>query len=279
MLERIKEAVTETFGEKCPDFDANCHGCQAWAEVERLDCPPLSGKPMVTDATQLLEQGDRAHAALCRELRIQTSLVGDLTAALRRALSDAPARDSYDERAAKLPGDVIDPDTEYTCPMCVGRGTMDGHEIINAPAREPLLQNVEADDGCWVSCSGCHETNEGYETGHYAYSPVFKCYVGCGCRECGGLGVIWDNTDYSALGDYLAEEMDAPAREVTVREAAKYVTSFTIHAGPENEPLPISIIPIDHPWQSKPTYDASIMVRWTGEMPAALRALSQGGEG
>ncbi|MCA0850074.1 hypothetical protein [Salipiger thiooxidans] len=86
-------------------------------------------------------------------------------------------------------------------------------------AREPILQNVEPDDGCWVSCSGCHETNEGYETGHYAYSPVFKCYVGCGCRECGGLGVIWDSTDYSAMGDYLAEEMDAPAREVTVRDA------------------------------------------------------------
>ncbi|MCA0851210.1 hypothetical protein [Salipiger thiooxidans] len=76
-----------------------------------------------------------------------------------------------------------------------------------AEAQEPLLRNVEPDDGCWVSCSGCHETNEGYETGHYAYSPVFKCYVGCGCSECGGLGVVWDNTDYSALGDYLAAEM------------------------------------------------------------------------
>lgn len=37
MLERIKEAVTETFGEKCADFDANCHGCQAWAEVEQIE--------------------------------------------------------------------------------------------------------------------------------------------------------------------------------------------------------------------------------------------------
>jgi hypothetical protein len=101
MLERIKEAVTETFGEKCADFDANCHGCQAWAEIERLDCPPLSGQPAVTDMKQLLEQGDRAHAALCRELRIQTSLVGGLTAALRRALSDAPAREVTVREAAR----------------------------------------------------------------------------------------------------------------------------------------------------------------------------------
>lgn len=242
MLERIKEAVTETFGEKCADFDANCHGCQAWAEIERLDCPPLSGQPAVTDMKQLLEQGDRAHAALCRELRIQTSLVGDLTAALRRAISDAPAR-------------------------------------------EQLLQNVEPDDGCWVSCSGCHETNEGYETGHYAYSPVFKCYVGCGCRECGGLGVIWDNTDYSAMGDYLAEELDAPAREVTVREAAQVLLSAC--PNPIFDDLkPVLIGEFSERIEVKnedgDDESVDIPVSWTVTKEiifAALRALSQGGEG
>ncbi|MFC4731778.1 hypothetical protein [Salipiger abyssi] len=66
-------------------------------------------------------------------------------------------------------------------------------------------------------------------------------------------------------------------RSVTVAEAAKYVTSFTVHAGPENDPLPIGYLPQDHPWQAKPSYEASISVRWTGEMPVALRALA--GEG
>lgn len=48
------------------------------------------------------------------------------------------------------------------------------------------------DGGHWRSCSGCHETNEGYETGHYPYSPVYQCHVGSGCHECGGIGVTWE---------------------------------------------------------------------------------------
>lgn len=51
--------------------------------------------------------------------------------------------------------------------------------------------------GHWHSCSGCHETVDGQETGHYTYSDVYKCYEGSGCHECGGIGVIWDDTDYS----------------------------------------------------------------------------------
>tara|TARA_R110002126_G_scaffold290704_4_gene448316 strand:- start:16836 stop:17837 length:1002 start_codon:yes stop_codon:yes gene_type:complete len=73
------------------------------------------------------------------------------------------------------------------------------HAAQPSPADSVVLDNIEPEDGFWRSCSGCHETNEGAETGHYPYSKVFQCYFGSGCRECGGLGVVWDNTDYSAI--------------------------------------------------------------------------------
>lgn len=46
-------------------------------------------------------------------------------------------------------------------------------------------------------CSGCHETIDGYETGHYPFSKTFKCYIGSGCDECFGVGMVEaDYTDY-----------------------------------------------------------------------------------
>lgn len=151
-------------------------------------------------------------------------------------------------------------------------------------AREPLLQNVEPDDGFWVSCSGCHETNEGYETGHYAYSPVFKCYVGCGCRECGGLGVIWDNTDYSAMADFLAEEMDAPARETTVQEAAQaLLASVPNPAFDILKPILMGEHSISFPTldEEGEEYSRKVNVPWDVQkriVADALRALAQGGQ-
>ena len=59
--------------------------------------------------------------------------------------------------------------------------------------------------GYWKSCSGCHETNEGYETGHYPYSEVFQCHVGSGCSECGGIGVVWEHHTKEGL-DWLSRQ-------------------------------------------------------------------------
>lgn len=50
----------------------------------------------------------------------------------------------------------------------------------------------ETEGGYWASCSGCHEMEDGHDVGEYPYSEVFKSKVGSGCRECGGLGVIWN---------------------------------------------------------------------------------------
>ncbi|TDV39576.1 hypothetical protein C7405_101695 [Paraburkholderia caballeronis] len=78
-----------------------------------------------------------------------------------------------------------------------------------------VQETIESGDGFWRSCSGCHATNEGAETGLYPYSSILKCYLGSGCSECGGIGAVWDNTDYGAMADAM---LAAPAP--TVADAA-----------------------------------------------------------
>lgn len=55
-----------------------------------------------------------------------------------------------------------------------------------------LVVTVDGVEGFVVefteSCSGCHETVEGYETGDYNYDEKAQCYVGAGCDECGFTG-------------------------------------------------------------------------------------------
>ncbi len=66
------------------------------------------------------------------------------------------------------------------------------------------VMREEAEDGAacgWRSCTGCHETNEGAETGDYPYSPMFQAFVGAGCGECGGIGVVWE---YWSIDDLKA---------------------------------------------------------------------------
>ncbi len=56
--------------------------------------------------------------------------------------------------------------------------------------------------GIWQTCTGCHESNEGYPTG--PFSDTLKCHLGGGCFECGGIGAIWDMTDYEDMGNFIA---------------------------------------------------------------------------
>ncbi|KQQ78113.1 hypothetical protein ASF70_02510 [Rhizobium sp. Leaf321] len=62
-----------------------------------------------------------------------------------------------------------------------------------------VAEQLEQDAGAWRACSGCHELIEGHPTG--PWSETLKSYMGGGCRECGGIGAIWDNTDYSQVND------------------------------------------------------------------------------
>jgi hypothetical protein len=60
-----------------------------------------------------------------------------------------------------------------------------------------VSEALEYGKGVWNICSGCHESNEGYPTG--PYSSIMRCHLGGGCYECGGIGAIWDRTDYSNI--------------------------------------------------------------------------------
>ena len=62
-----------------------------------------------------------------------------------------------------------------------------------------VARTVAEGDGFWASCSGCYETEDGHPVGRYPHSTVFNCALGSGCSECGGLGAVWDDTDYAAM--------------------------------------------------------------------------------
>lgn len=62
-----------------------------------------------------------------------------------------------------------------------------------------IAEIAEDGAGVWRACSGCQESEDGYVSyKDYPHDPVFQCQPGSGCRECGGIGVIWDDTDYDA---------------------------------------------------------------------------------
>ncbi|WP_059518958.1 hypothetical protein [Burkholderia pseudomultivorans] len=83
-----------------------------------------------------------------------------------------------------------------------------------------VAETVAEGAGFWRSCSGCHETNEGHETGHYPYSKILKCHLGGGCSECGGIGAVWDDTDYEAMGRDFERSLVAPSHSPAVAAAA-----------------------------------------------------------
>lgn len=58
-----------------------------------------------------------------------------------------------------------------------------------------VAEAIKEGPGCWKSCSGCHEHNEGVSLGQWSY--VLQCNLGMGCHECGGIGAVWDATDWS----------------------------------------------------------------------------------
>lgn len=85
--------------------------------------------------------------------------------------------------------------------------------------------------GFWRPCSGCYETNEGYDVGQRSHT--FRCHMGGGCSECGGLGAVWDTTDYGQMADdILAEESRGEAAEVKLK-AAREALEKMAHAANE----------------------------------------------
>ena len=84
-----------------------------------------------------------------------------------------------------------------------------------------VKERLENCDGFWRSCSGCYETEDGQNVHGYPHSNVFGCTLGGGCSECGGIGAVWDTTDYADMGETLAAEMHSgiPAQAVGMRAA------------------------------------------------------------
>jgi hypothetical protein len=76
-----------------------------------------------------------------------------------------------------------------------------------------VRETVKDGGGFWRSCTGCHELNEGHATG--PFSKVFGCALGNGCSECGGIGAIWDDTDYEEMARTL-DEPTQPAAQPAV---------------------------------------------------------------
>lgn len=93
---------------------------------------------------------------------------------------------------------------------------------VGVSAPWPNMDDVrDASDGgrgFWRDCSGCHDLNEGHPTG--PFSRVLNCHLGFGCSKCGGLGAIWDTTNYAEMGDWLAKN-DAALPAVTAPQGVE----------------------------------------------------------
>lgn len=70
-----------------------------------------------------------------------------------------------------------------------------------------IAEVMDEGDGHWRVCTGCQEGVDGYVSWRdYPFNKVFRCQPGGGCRECGGLGVIWDNNDYGQMAREMFED-------------------------------------------------------------------------
>lgn len=93
--------------------------------------------------------------------------------------------------------------------------------VIDSADAERLLTRVQevtkeeggpGGKGFWRTCSGCHESEDGHDVGYYPFSEHFNCTLGSGCSDCGGIGAIWDTTDYDDLVAFRLEEDDRHQR-------------------------------------------------------------------
>lgn len=96
---------------------------------------------------------------------------------------------------------------------------------LSEPGQQEAVARVIAEGGedgaaCgWSSCTGCHETNEGYSVGCYPVSPIFECEVGSGCSECGGIGVVWNYITKDQLDEWSKESTTPQPDKTAALEA------------------------------------------------------------
>ena len=78
-----------------------------------------------------------------------------------------------------------------------------------APELLGIHQAIAEGCGIWRSCTGCYETNEGHPPNGAYFSQAFQCHLGSGCDECGGLGAVWDTTDYDAMANEMERDSNS----------------------------------------------------------------------
>jgi hypothetical protein len=83
----------------------------------------------------------------------------------------------------------------------------------SVPHDQRIREIVSEGDGVWRTCSGCHESEDGHDVGLYSHSDVYGCKLGGGCSECGGIGAVWDTTDYEDMGRELSASPSPPVIE------------------------------------------------------------------
>jgi hypothetical protein len=129
--------------------------------------------------------------------------------------------------------------------------------------------------GSWHTCSGCYDTEDGHPTQRYPYSTTFGCDLGNGCSECGGLGVVWDNTDYADMAEELAKPVEDPVSSAIERCAKvvpeAYAKYWEVHKAHERR------------WQAWKAGGGEMPTINTGSIAefieAAIRALLKSGGG
>jgi len=127
---------------------------------------------------------------------------GDAACQPFRMLMDA----AWVRRAAEL---------EDGCEVGAGMLHPEAPQQVTARIKEVMAECP----GHWHSCTGCYEGEDGQNVHRFPYSQVFQCIVGSGCSECGGIGAVWDNTDYAGMAkEMLAED---EAQQATDAERGK----------------------------------------------------------
>lgn len=81
------------------------------------------------------------------------------------------------------------------------------------PALIGITEEMKESGGHWMPCTGCYDTEDGYPTQKYAYSPALQTDIGCGCHECGGLGAVWWHMTDEELAQFEKECAGTDATE------------------------------------------------------------------
>ncbi len=134
------------------------------------------------------------------------------------------------------------------CETCNGTGKEARHQICrdcDEATPSVAAKSLELDGvpdalaygkGIWRTCTGCYESNEGYPTG--PFSDTLKCHLGGGCFECGGIGAVWDTTDYEDMGNFIA--LSAQVQNVAAKSLADAYQKYLDASDLYNERLAIS---------------------------------------